>query len=299
MVEKINHSLTSGEKLKGDRIMSTIESLMNGKNNQKIIENLKMYYDASRGARVSIFHENIEDSGKTMVVTEPVYSKMKTLVEKTSETKKEYAFLVLGWVQDGNFLFNGIASDIDIDEATKNAFYDKNPEYKTGDSAVDFNVILSAYWQAINGYIDRTKGSGLKPLVSLGHTHPNASESYGNYSLPDLVGFSTQEEAIRGNRDSDEVEYCHIILPENGDVDCMTFDKEAGQFKKITNVMSVGQDGEDVVPAYTFKSPESLSETSYVKEENESDDDKIYNDYIEEIIRRHQWDKISKLKRNL
>lgn len=35
MVEKINHSLTSGEKLKGDRIMSTIESLMNGKNNQK------------------------------------------------------------------------------------------------------------------------------------------------------------------------------------------------------------------------------------------------------------------------
>ena len=79
----------------------------------------------------------------------------------------------------------------------------------------------------------------------------------------------------------------------------MTLDKEAGQFKKITNVMSVGQDGEDVVPAYTFKSPESLSETSYVKEENESDDDKIYDDYIEEIIRRHQWDKISKLKRNL
>lgn len=299
MVEKINQSLTSGEKLKGDRIMSTIESLMNGKNNQKIIENLKMYYDAGRGARVSIFHENIEESEKTMAVTEPVYSKMKTLAEKTSETKKEYAFLVLGWVQDGNFLFNGMASDLDIDEATKNAFYDKNPEYKTGDSAADFNVILSVYWQAINGHIDRMKGSGAKPLVSLGHTHPNASESYGNYSLPDLVGFSMQEEAIRGGRDGDEVEYCHIILPENGDVDCMIFDKEAGQFKKITNVMSVGQDGEDVVPAYTFKSPESLSRASYVKEANESDDDKIYNDYIEEIIRRHQWDKISKLKRNL
>ncbi|MBB1532400.1 hypothetical protein HG461_003175 [Candidatus Saccharibacteria bacterium] len=96
MVEKINHSLTSGEKLKGDRIMSTIESLMNGKNNQKIIENLKMYYDAGRGARVSIFHENIEDSGKTMVVTEPVYSKMKTLVEKTSETKKRVCFFGSG-----------------------------------------------------------------------------------------------------------------------------------------------------------------------------------------------------------
>lgn len=279
-----------GETSKGDRIISTVESLMNGKNNQKIIENLKMYHDAGRGSRVSVFHENIEDSGKTIAMTEAVYSKMKSLAEKTSETKKEHAFLVLGWVQNENFLFNGIASDTDINEETKKAIYDRNPEWKADDSAADFNVLLSVYWQAINSHIDKMKASGLKPLVSLGHTHPNASESYGNYSLPDLVGFSTQEEAIRGNRDSDEVEYCHIVLPENGDVDCIIFDKEAGRFKKVTNVMSVGQNGEDTVPAYTFESPKTLSTASYVKEKDESSDDKLYNDCIEELLQKHQWD---------
>lgn len=292
-MDRINQSAIPGETSKDDRITSTIESLMNGKNNKKIIENLKMYHDAGRGSRVSIFHENIEDSEKTIAMTEAVYSKMKSLAEKTSETKKEHAFLVLGWVQDGNFLFNGIASDIDIDEEMKKAIYDRNPEWKTDDSAADFNVLLSVYWQAINGHIDRMKASGLKPLVSLGHTHPNASESYGNYSLPDLVGFSMQEEAIRGNRDSDEIEYCHIVLPENGDVDCMTFDKEAGRFKKVANVMSVGQNGEDTVPAYTFESPKSLSTASYVKEKDESDDDKMYDGCIENILRRHEWNTIA------
>ena len=292
-MENINQSTIPGETSKSDRIMSTVESLMNGENNQKIIENLKMYHDAGRGSRVSIFHENIEDSEKTMAMTEAVYSEMKSLAEKTSETKKEHAFLVLGWMQDGNFLFNKMASDVDIDEEMKNAIYDGNPEWRADDSAADFNVLLSAYWQAINSHIDRMKASGLKPLVSLGHTHPNASESYGNYSLPDLVGFSMQEEAIRGNRDSDEIEYCHIVLPENGDVDCMTFDKEAGRFKKVANVMTVGQNGEDTVPAYTFESPKSLSTASYVKEKDESSDDKLYDDYIEELLQKHQWDIIA------
>ena len=112
MVEKINHSSTSGEKLKGDRIMSTIESLMNGKNNQKIIENLNMYYDAGRGARVSIFHENIEDSEKTMVMTEPVYSKMKTLVEKTSETKKYAFWFWAGYKMETSYLMGWQAISI-------------------------------------------------------------------------------------------------------------------------------------------------------------------------------------------
>lgn len=102
-METINQSSTPGEILKDHRIVSTVESLMNGKNNQKIIENLKMYRDAGRGSRVSIFHENIEESEKTMVMTGVVYDKMKSLAEKTSETKKEHAFLVLGWVQGGNF----------------------------------------------------------------------------------------------------------------------------------------------------------------------------------------------------
>ena len=292
-MDRINQSARPGETLKSDRIISTVESLMNGENNQKVIENLKMYHDAGRGSRVSIFHENIEDSEKTMAMTEAVYSKMKFLAEKTSETKKENAFLVLGWVQDGNFLFNGIASDVDIDEEMKKVIYDGNPEWKADDSAADFNVLLSVYWQAINNHIDRMKASGLKPLVSLGHTHPNVAESYGNYSLPDLVGFSMQEEAIRGNRDSDEIEYCHIVLPENGDVDCMTFDKEAGRFKKIANVMSFRQNGEDTVPAYTFESPKSLSTASYVKEKDESDDDKMYDDCIESVLRRYEWDTIA------
>lgn len=258
-----------------------------------IIENLRLYHDAGRGSRISIFHENIENSEKTMAMTEAVYDKMKILTKNTSETKKEHAFLVLGWVQDGNYLFNGMASDVDIDDKTKRTVYDKNPEWETDDSAVDFNILLSTYWQVINGHIDRMKTSGRRPLVSLGHTHPNASESYGNYSLPDLVGFSMQEEAIRGNRDDREFDYCHIVLPENGDVDCMTFDKETKCFKKIVNVMSVGQNEESIVPAYTFESPKSLSETSYIKEKNESEDDRLYNDCIEDVLRQHKWDTIA------
>ena len=141
-METINQSSTPGEILKGDRIVSTVESLMNGENNQKIVENLKMYRDAGRGSRISIFHENIEESEKTMVMAGAVYDKMKSLAEKTSETKKEHAFLVLGWVQGGNFLFNAIASDVDINEETKKAIYDKNPEWEADDSAADFNVLL-------------------------------------------------------------------------------------------------------------------------------------------------------------
>ena len=57
--------------------------------------------------------------------------------------------------------------------------------------------------------------------------------------------------------------------------------------------MSVGQNGEDKVLAYTFESPKTLSETSYVKEKNESEDDKLYDDCIDEIIRKHQWDNMA------
>lgn len=288
-----NQSPTAGEKSEGDKVISAIEALMNNENSQRIIDNLRMYHDAGRGSRVSVFHENIEDAEKVMAMSETVYDKMKSLVAETAETKKEHAFLVLGWVEDGNYLFNEIASDDDIDDKTKKAIYDINPEWEANDSAADFNVLLLAYWQAINEHIDVMKASGMKPLVSLGHTHPNVSESYGNYSLPDLVGFFAQENSIRGNRDDGEFEYCHIVLPENGDVDCMTFDRGDGRFKKITNVMSVGQSGEDVVPAYTFQSPTSLSEATYVKEKDESEDDKIYADCIEEMLRRHQWDVVS------
>ena len=122
---------------------------------------------------------------------------MKSLAEKTSETKKEHAFLVLGWMQDGNFLFNGIAGD------------------------------------------------------------------------------------------DDKVEYCHIVLPENGDVNCMTFDKEAKKFKKVVDVISVGQNGGDMVPACTFESPKSLSVASFAKEKDESNDDKLYDDCIESILRQY------------
>ncbi len=293
-METIDQSSAPGELSKSDRVISTIESLMTGNNNQQILGNLKMYHDADRGSRISIFHENIDDSGKTIVMSDAVYKKMTELAGKTAETKKEHSFLVLGWVQDGNCLFNAIGSDIDINDEFKRKFYDENPDLEADDSAADFNMLLTYYWQAINGHIDKMKASGMKPLVSLGHTHPNASESYGNYSLPDLVGFSLQEEAIRGRRDEGEFEYCHIVLPENGDVDCMVFDKTQNRFKKITSVISVGQSGEEKVPAYTFESPKILSEASYVKERNESEDDKLYDDCIEEIIRKYQWDNMPK-----
>ena len=63
-MERIDRNTMSGETSEGDRIIYAVESLMNGENKQRIIENLKMYHDAGRGSRVSIFHENIEDPEK-------------------------------------------------------------------------------------------------------------------------------------------------------------------------------------------------------------------------------------------
>ena len=91
----------------------------------------------------------------------------------------------------------------------------------------------------------------------------------------------------------DEFEYCHIVLPVNGDVDCMTFDKADKRFRKITNVMSVGQASAEEVPAYTFVSPKTLAETSYVKEEDESVKDGLYTESIRRFISSHQWDGLS------
>ena len=291
-MEKINQDRAPGETSESDRITSTIESLITEENKQKVIENLKMYHDADRGSRTSIFHENIADSGKTMVMTTPVYNGMKSLTEKTAETKKEYPFLTFGWVQDGNYFFNQICTEADISNEVKEDFCRQHPDWKTNDSAVNFNLILNSYSQAIRKFIDGNNTPGKRPLISIGHTHPDASESYGNYSLPDLVNFSIMEEAIRGGHDDREFEFCQTVLPVNGDIDCMFLDKTDERFKKVTKAFAFNLDNgdEEIVPAYTFESPKSLSEASYVKEMNESNDDRLYNDCIQSIIQKYQWD---------
>ena len=291
-METINQNPTPEELSERERVLSTIESLMNGENNHKIIENIKMYYDAGRGSRISIFHENITNSDRTMVMSSTVYEKMNSLTQETARTKEEHAFLALGWIQDDTYFFTQIVDDTEIDDEMKHRFYNEHPEFKTDDSAADFNIMLALFQEGINGHIDNVKKSNMKPLISLGHTHPNVSESYGNYSLPDLVGISAQKESIKGDRDETEFEYCHVILPENGDVDCMTFNPTENRFEKITTVLSFGQEEVNEIPAYTFKSPESLSEASYSKEANESAEDNLYNECIEEITQKHQWDNI-------
>ena len=57
-------------------------------------------------------------------------------------------------------------------------------------------------------------------------------------------------------------------------------------------ILSFDQDEVNEIPAYTFKSPKSLSEASYTKEVNETTEDNLYNECIEEIIQKHQWDNI-------
>ncbi|MBR2708737.1 hypothetical protein IKE98_00130 [Candidatus Saccharibacteria bacterium] len=74
----------------------------------------------------------------------------------------------------------------------------------------------------------------------------------------------------------------------------MAFDKDRNRFEKITKVISVEQSEEEELPAYTFKSPKSLSAASYVKERNESEEDELYDSCVEEVIRRHQWDNMEK-----
>lgn len=292
-MENQGQTSNPGETAKDNAIVSTIESLTNGENNQAIIENLQMYIDAGRGFRTSIFHENIEASEKKMFMSEHVYGKMKSLMEETARTKKEHAFLTLGWVHDGDYMFSDIFSDLDIADEVKEQFYTDYPDFKTNESAADLNIILYSYWNVINSHIDEMRAKGVRPLVSLGHTHPDVSESFGNYSLPDLVYIAEQEGAIRGNRSEDEFEYCHIVLPVNGDVDCMTFDKADKRFRKITNVMSVGQASVEEVPAYTFVSPKTLAGTSYVEEEDESVKDGLYTESIRQFISSHQWDGLS------
>ena len=280
---------SSGETSEREQVASTIEALMRSGNKEAIIDNIRMYHEAGRGSRVSIFHENIEESGDTVIMFASIHDRMRTLIERTGETKTEHAFLILGEAQDGFMAFTGLASDLDISDEDREKFYRENPELKTNENAADLNIVITTYRPAINAHIDQMKEAGKRPLVALGHTHPNVTESFGNYSLPDLVGFPMQERALRGSsRGENEFDYCHVVLAENGDVDCMVFDKEKGCFRKIVDVLAISQDGEDRVQAYSFKSPSELTGASYVRENGESATDAIYDSCIEEILQEQQ-----------
>ncbi len=77
----------------------------------------------------------------------------------------------------------------------------------------------------------------------------------------------------------------------------MVFNKEKGRFEKIVKA-SIDGKKDEVVPTYTFRSPELISsdsQLSYVKEENESVDDEICNDVIREIVYpdENPWDHLA------
>ena len=267
-MERINQDSAPGEMTKGDRIISTIESLMNGENDQKIIENLRFYYDAGRGSRTAVFSENIEDSEKQ---------------------------LFFGKAQGDYYVLQNMVSDLDIGSEEREDFCANNPKSRANDAAANFDPLMNLRINTIINILNKKTEPGEKLLAGLGHTHPNLSDSYGFYSLPDLVNFASYEEILRSLRQSDEFEHCHIVLTENGDVDCMTFDKNKKRFKKIINVISIGdtEADDERIPAYTFRPDGIHLQANYEPEEDEPEEDELYREGIAEVIRKHQWDNIA------
>ena len=271
-------------------IMNAINALKDGSNDEDIDNNLRMYYEANRGKRTSIFHENIVESNRLMMMSPFVFDKMNALAKETDRTKKEHAFLVLGFVTEDTpqkYYLDRIAVDDDLSDEQREQFYLSYPDLETGDSVADLNIILHFYGRAIREYVNKEQTNGRVPLVVLGHTHPNASESYGNYSLPDLVYIPGQERAISDKVGGAEFEYCHIVLPVNGDVDAVFLDKADGRFKKISGVYCIDDQNYSEVPAFTFESPKELSDShvSYVKERGEQGgDDDLYMSVFREVL---------------
>ncbi|MBR2543918.1 hypothetical protein IKF04_01290 [Candidatus Saccharibacteria bacterium] len=295
-MEKVNQDSAPGETTKGDRIISTIESLMNGENNQKIIENLRFYYDTGRGSRTAVFSENIEDSEKQLWMNGGMYEKLKELMRKSAEDKREYAFIFFGKAQGDYYVLQNIVSDLDIGSEEREGFCANNPKSRANDAAVNFDPLVNLRVNTIVNIMNEKTEPGEKRLAGLGHTHPNLSGSYGLYSLPDLVNFASYEEILRSLRQGDEFEHCHIVLTENGDVDCMTFDKNEKRFKKIIDVISIGDtEADDVkIPAYTFQPDGTHLQANYTPENGESKEDELYRESIARVIEKHQWDNLAK-----
>lgn len=74
----------------------------------------------------------------------------------------------------------------------KERYYKEYPDALDPDkigTAADPNPLLFNFWEDIGHHINsKPWADGNVPMIGIGHTHPNVSESYGNYSLPDLVG---------------------------------------------------------------------------------------------------------------
>ncbi len=74
-------------------------------------------------------------------------------------------------------------------------------------------------------------------LLILGTPTLIFAESYDNYSLPDLNNFNNHTDNIKTSRThengkNDNFIFIHTILPVNGDINIMTFNKEKNKFKK-------------------------------------------------------------------
>lgn len=184
-MEKLNNNY---EKTKQEHIVDTCEILLGSDDRERqkrIIDNLKMYREAGRSYRTSIFHENIPESEKQIALVGDIYKKMQEIQVKTKETKKEIAFLTFGYQQNNFFVLSELVSDLDLTDDQKNKFYEQYPELKTEDSAADSNAVL--YFNQPR--IKASCSSGNIPIIGTGHSHPDVTESYGNYSLPDFDDF--------------------------------------------------------------------------------------------------------------
>ena len=283
-------NLRNPEQTKQEQIVATCEALLSGDKAQEkqILDNLKMYREAGRSYRTSIFHENIPESEKQIAMLGDVYAKMQRIKEATAETKKEIAFLTFGYEQNGAFVLCDLVSDLDLTKEQKDDFYKKYPEYETNDSAADFNVLLFYNQQRIKANYT----SGNTPIIGTGHSHPDVTESYGNYSLPDLNNFGEHSESINTSRthngQTGDFIFIHTVLPVNGDVDIMTFNKGKERYEKATKVYDLT--GNQEVQNYTFKSPTELSKTATEREPDEDENDKIYSEAIDDFLFRHRFD---------
>lgn len=288
--QEINPEVRELER-KREQLSKTCESLFRSVTDQgKLVDNLKLYYEAGRGRRVAIFHENLPPSNKLILLNEASLVKLNQLASETAKNKREYSFLGIGHANEQGCRVFSIVSDLEIPEEYKQNFYSRFPECLTKNGAADLNVLLCAYSDNLKQWyqdaVKSTSENNAQPLIFLGHTHPHITEAWGDYSLPDLDLMEQQKvylkEEVAGGH---AIDYMHCVVTESGDINFMRQDH--GKFAKVTEVYDQNS---QKLNNYTFESPVRLvpDNANYVREDEEELEDYVYNEVIGRLLNTQQ-----------
>ncbi len=156
-------------------------------------------------------------TGYKIKLNEEVYEALDTVQSVTKEGKFEVAFLLFG----------------QIDEATKEIFFNNASLSRKGSNSnvADFEDILPD----IEKYVNQVRKDKIKNgIVCHGHSHPENSQFYKNFSLGDLTSYIEMNEVNTCFKNK-EIELCSCLL-EDGNYDFLFYDNNVKNFYKFNDV---------------------------------------------------------------